>query len=98
LIAPLFGGMAILLNGKSNQLAIKIEWNDKFFENKYEFTKRFQGEFFYWDYIEVFMAAKIIQRYNERLFEDIKTSLIINYLLSERTIFTKTFGKLTIRS
>ena len=86
LIASLFGGMSILLNGKSGQLAIKLKWQDEFFENKYEFIKRFQGEFFYWDYIELFIAAKIVQRENQSLFEELilkdKTRLLLLNLAS----------------
>lgn len=86
LISSLFGGMSILLNGKSGQLAIKLKWQDEFFENKYEFIKRFQGQFLYWDYIELFIAAKIVQRDNQSLFEELilkdKTRLLLLNLAS----------------
>lgn len=86
LIASLFGGMSILLNGKSGQLAIKLKWQDEFFENKYEFINRFQGEFLYWDYIELFIASEIIQRDNQSLFEELilkdKTRLLLLNLAS----------------
>ena len=86
LIPSLYGGMSILLNGKSKQLAIKLKWQDNSFENKYEFINRFQGEFLYWDYIELFIAAKIIQRHNQKKFEELvlkdRTRLLLLNLTS----------------
>lgn len=86
LISSLYGGMSILLNGKFKQLAIKLKRQDNSFENKYEFINRFQGEFLYWDYIELFIAAKIIQRDNQNLFEKLvlkdKTRLLLLNLTS----------------
>lgn len=60
LLPALYGGLVILFSGTSRQLSINIEWQDDFFKNKYEFIRRFQGEFLYWDYIEVFIAVNII--------------------------------------
>ncbi len=86
LIPPLYGGMSILLSGNSKQLAIKLKWQDGSFKNKYEFIKRFQGEFLYWDYIELFMVANIIKRDSQRLFEELvlkdKTHLLLLNLAS----------------
>ncbi|MFT9487174.1 MAG: hypothetical protein ACH0QD_07365 [Tepidibacillus sp.] len=69
LVTALYGGLAILLNGTSKQLSINIEWQDESFQNKYEFINRFQGEFLYWEYIEIFIAASIVQKDNESIFE-----------------------------
>ncbi|GIN23406.1 hypothetical protein [Siminovitchia fordii] len=52
-------------------ISIKINWNDNIFENKYEFINRFKGEFYYWDYIEIFVAVKIIYLEDTKLFEEI---------------------------
>lgn len=105
LIASLYGGLSVLLNGKSEQLAIKLKWQDNFFENKYEFINRFQGQFPYWDYIEIFIAAKIIHRDNQNLFEELvlkdKTRLVLLNLTSghfhceasEKLIFNLINGK-----
>lgn len=71
LISALYGGLSILLNGTSKQLSINIKWQDKSFKNKYKFIKRFEGQFLYWDCIEVFIAAKVIQLDNSSLFEEL---------------------------
>lgn len=71
LIEKLFGGLSILLDGKSKTLGISVKWADNNFKNKYEFISRFQGQFEYWTYIEIFQATDIIYRYNKNMYEDL---------------------------
>lgn len=88
LIHFLFFGISILVKGQSKKISIELEWGDKSFENKYEFINRFQGEFRYWEYIELFIAVKIIQRDKQNEFEELvlqdKTHLLLLNLTSGR--------------
>lgn len=88
LIHSLFNGISILVKGKSKKISIELEWGDKSFENKYEFINRFQGEFRYWEYIELFIAVKIIQRDKQNYFEELvlqdETHLLLLNLTSGR--------------
>ena len=70
LINCLYGGLCILLSGKSEMISIKIELNDNLFENKYEFITRFV-DFNYYDYIEMFQAAEILYLSDVKKFESL---------------------------
>lgn len=76
----LFGGLFIFLTGNSSSLAIDIKLNDFHFENKYEFITRF-SDFQYWDYIELFLAAKLLSMIDPHKFEKLaledRTKLIL---------------------
>lgn len=80
LIGHLYGGLHTLLTGQSERLSLKVELNDLFFENKYEYITRFV-DFNYWEYIEVFQAAKVLSVTDSQKFDQLalvdKTKLIL---------------------
>lgn len=83
LISLLYGGLAILIKGTKPNFAIHISWRDGSFRNKYQFLRRFEGEFGFWDYIEFFMAAKIIyeedkDKFRRLIKEDHSQLLLLN--------------------
>lgn len=70
LINCLYGGLCILLSGKSEMISIRIELNDNLFENKYEFITHFV-DFNYYDYIEMFQAVEILYLSDAKKFESL---------------------------
>ncbi|WP_025682866.1 hypothetical protein [Paenibacillus maysiensis] len=83
LISLLYGGLAMLIKGTKPNFAISISWGDGSFRNKYQFLRRFEGEFGFWDYIEFFMAAKIIyeedkDKFRRLIKEDHSQLLLLN--------------------
>ncbi|MFM9279243.1 hypothetical protein [Paenibacillus jiagnxiensis] len=83
LISPLYGGLVMLLKGTKPNFAVRISWTDDSFRNKYQFLRRFEGEFGFWDYIEFFMAAKIIyeedkDKFRRLIKEDRSHLLLLN--------------------
>ncbi|MBW7476686.1 hypothetical protein K0T92_18365 [Paenibacillus oenotherae] len=74
LISFLYGGLTILVKGNDSKFRFNISWSDGSFENKYEFLRRFVGEFYYWDYIEFFLVAEIIYKEESEKFQEILMS------------------------
>lgn len=70
LINCLYGGLCVLLSGKSEFISININWNDRRFENKYEFLYN-AVNFDYWQYSEIIQAAKILYVLKDRAFEQL---------------------------
>lgn len=68
LTGHLYGGLYTLLTGQSEHISLKVNLNDSVFENKYAFITRFV-EFNYWEYIEIFQAAKILSMADPQKFE-----------------------------
>jgi hypothetical protein len=68
LVSNLYGGLRVLLSGRSELLSIKVSWNDSYFENKYNFLTSFI-DFNYWDYIELFLAAEILNQADSEKFD-----------------------------
>lgn len=66
----LYGGLCVLLSGKSGFISINIDWNDNRFKNKYEFVQR-TFDFDYWQYSEIFYASKILFFINNKTFEQL---------------------------
>ncbi len=85
LINCLYGGLCILLSGKSEMISIRIELNDNLFENKYEFITRFV-DFNYYDYIEMFQATEILYLSDAKKFESLisrdETKLLLLNIVS----------------
>lgn len=71
LIDRLYGAMCHYLSGKSQRMSLRIEWNDHYFPNKYEFVSRFTGQFYEPEYREVLYIAAIIYRSNPKRFEQL---------------------------
>ena len=69
----LYGGLYTLLAGNSKSLSIKVNLNDSKFENKYAFITRFV-DFNYWNYIEMFQAAKVLHLAAPHKFEKLTLS------------------------
>lgn len=66
----LFGGLLCLMTGNlESGFCLHIEWSEKNFTNKYDFLRRFYGEFYYYDFIELFYAAKMIYNWSAEKFE-----------------------------
>ncbi len=68
LTGHLYGGLYILLTGRSEHLSLKVNLNDSIFENKYDFITRFI-EFNYWKYIEIFQASEVLSMADPQKFE-----------------------------
>lgn len=85
LVKPLYGGLIKLLSGNSQQIKFRIQWSDSYFNNKYDFLTKF-NEFYYWEYIEIFYASKVVYDYESALFESLvlrdKSNLLILNILS----------------
>lgn len=85
LVGHLYGGLYTLLASDSELLSIKVNLTDSSFENKYYYTIRF-FDFNYWDYIEVFEAAKVLSLADSQKFEKLalmdKTKLILLNMVS----------------
>ncbi|MCK9217576.1 MAG: hypothetical protein M0P77_06620 [Firmicutes bacterium] len=81
----LYGGLFTLFTGNSSYLSLTIKLNDSSYGNKYEFLTRF-SDFGYWDYIEVFEAAKLLSLIEPHLFEKLalldKTKLLLLNMVS----------------
>ena len=86
LTGPLFGGIKVLLSGKSETFATQIKWSDDTFNNKYEWLSRFSGQFQYWEFIELLQAIKIlhmVKRENiEKIIKEDRTRLVLLNMLS----------------
>jgi hypothetical protein len=83
LVSLLYGGLSILTKGTSQKFALNIKWSYNSFQNKYEFLRRFAGDFYYWDFIEFFMAAEIIykedrDKFRALIMEDQSQLLLLN--------------------
>ncbi|WP_025715970.1 hypothetical protein [Paenibacillus sp. 1-18] len=83
LISLLYGGLAVLIKGTKPDFVIHISTGDGPFRNKYQFLRRFEGEFGFWDYIEFFMAAKVIyeedkEKFRRLIKEDNSQLLLLN--------------------
>ncbi|KJS20680.1 MAG: hypothetical protein VR72_12890 [Clostridiaceae bacterium BRH_c20a] len=80
LVGHLYGGLYTLLASDSELLSIKVNLTDSLFENKYDYILRFV-DFNYWDYIELFQAAKVLSLADSQKFEKLalmdKTKLIL---------------------
>lgn len=80
LVGHLYGGLYTLLASDSELLSIKVNLTDSLFENKYDYIIRFV-DFNYWDYIELFQAAKVLSLADSQKFEKLalmdKTKLIL---------------------
>ena len=48
LIPHLYGAMRVYLGGRSSTMQLKISWTDARFPNRYDYLKRFAGQFGYW--------------------------------------------------
>jgi hypothetical protein len=76
-VSVLYGGLIKLLNGTQ----LSIQWSYNTFPNKYEFIKRFAGQFYHLKFSPVLIAARILQiadedRFWKLLLHD-KTELIL---------------------
>lgn len=81
LILNLYGGLCILLAGKSSKIHLEIKWSDLTFQNKYEYIRRFAGEFLYFETIEIQYASKIIAMSDINKFENLALKDKNNLLL-----------------
>nr|WP_065067982.1 hypothetical protein [Brevibacillus sp. WF146] len=91
LVSLLYGGLSILTKGTSQKFALNITWSYNSFQNKYEFLRRFAGDFYYWEFIEFFMAAKIIynedkEKFRALLMEDQSKLLLLNLCSHHLTV------------
>ncbi len=66
----LYGGLCVILSGKSKFISINIDWNDNRFKNKYEFVQR-TVDFDYWQYSEILYASKILFFIDNKVFEQL---------------------------
>jgi len=86
LTGPLFGGIKVLLSGKSETFAANIKWSDDTFNNKYEWLSRFSGQFQYWEFVELFQAIKILHMVKpesiEKIIKEDRTRLVLLNMLS----------------
>lgn len=83
LLDKLYGGMMICLCGRSSRIHVEIKWSNEDFVNQYEYIMRFRGEFYYFEFIELHMAAKIIalwdiEKFNRLVMRDPNYLFLLN--------------------
>ena len=92
LISHLYGGLCILLGGRSSMMHLDIKWGDSNFPNRFEFLSHFSYNFAFWENREILYAAKIIAttdriRFEELAFKDTTRLILLNmvsYQLEEK--------------
>lgn len=64
----LYGGLSILLSGKSDTFNVRCKLAHESFNNKYKYLLRFQ-DFCYWDYYLLFKSAELLYSIDKEKFE-----------------------------